>query len=167
MIQGSKTKIHTPEGVAVDPVRNLMVVASYSYRERSSSILIFNRTDQGNVAPRAIISGPKTGIILFRQIEVDPERGKIYVAVKNNTDSYNPKAATPSPWNPNLPGFIGVWDITDSGDVPPKRIIKGPATGLMWPAGVALNPKDREVFVVDSVSNGLSTFSVPEFFEKK
>lgn len=167
MLRGRKTKIDSPEGVAVDPVRNLLVVANHSYRNKTSSILIFNRTDQGNVAPRAIISGSNTGIILFRQVEVDPDRGKIFVAVMNNKDCYKPNAPDPSPWNPDQPGFIGVWDITDNGNVPPKAVIKGLATGLIWPGGVALNLKDGEVFVVDSVSNGMSMFTVPEFFENK
>lgn len=167
VIQGPKTKLTAVYGIAVDPVRNLMVVANRSHVDHSSSILIFNRTDNGNVAPRALIAGPKTGILRIRQVEVDSERGKIFVAVKNNVDSYQPDAAMPSPWRADRPGFIGVWDITDNGDVPPRAIIKGPASGLIWPAGVALNPKDGEVFAIDSVGNGLTTYWVPEFFEKR
>ncbi|HET6267578.1 MAG TPA: hypothetical protein VFG11_07660, partial [Acidobacteriota bacterium] len=166
ILQGPKTKLDSPYGIAVDPVHNLLIVGSHSYVTNTSSILIFNRTDQGNVAPRAIIAGAKTGIIRVQQVDVDPDRGRIFVAVKNSLYQYRVKSESPSPWDINKPGFIGVWDITDSGDVPPKAVIRGAATGLIWPAGVALNPASGEIFAVDSVGNNLSTFLVPQFFKK-
>ena len=165
-IRGPKTGLDEVRGVAVDPVRNLVVVASRN-RTGTTGLFIFRRTDDGDVTPRAIIGGPRTGILRIRQIEVDPERGKIFVAVKNNKESYRFDAASPSPWNPDELGFIGVWDITDNGDVPPRAVIKGPASGLVWPAGVALNFNDHEVYTIDSVRNGMVTFSMPEFFRPK
>lgn len=165
-IRGPKTGLDEVRGVAVDPVRNLIVVSSRS-RKGTTGLFIFNRTDDGDVAPRAIIGGPRTGILRIRQIEVDPEQGKIFVAVKNNTESYRFDAPSPSPWNPDKPGFIGIWDITDNGDVPPRALIKGLASGLVWPAGVALDSKDREIYTIDSVRNGMLTFSMPEFFRAK
>ena len=41
-----------------------------------------------------------------------------------------------------------------------------PASGLIWPAGVAINPRNHEVYAIDSVSNALFTFRVPELFRK-
>lgn len=68
------------------------------------------------------------------------------------------------PWlNPNL-GFVGIWDITDSGDVAPKAMIRGPFSGLLHPVGLAINPKDAEIYVSDSVRNGILSFLVPDFF---
>jgi len=163
VIRGPKTGLDEVRGVAVDPGRDLIVVSSYS-RKGITGLFIFNRTDEGDVAPKAIIAGPKTGIVRIRQVEVDSEQGKIFVAVKNNTESYRFEAASPSPWDPREPGFIGVWDISDSGDVPPRAVIKGLASGVVWPAGVAFNPRNREVYTIDSVRNGMFTFSVPEFF---
>jgi hypothetical protein len=166
MIRGDKTGLDEVRGVAVDPVHNLLVVGSHS-GTGTTGVFIFNRTDNGNVAPRAIIAGPKSGIIRIRQVEVDPEQAKIFVAVKNNTESYRFESPSPSPWNPDKPGFIGVWDINDNGDVPPRGIIKGPASEMVWPAGVALNPGDREVYTIDSVSNGMYSYYMPEFFPAK
>ncbi len=165
-IIGPKTGLDEVRGVAVDPVRNLLVVSSRS-ATGTTGVFVFNRTDQGDVAPRALITGPKSGILRVRQVEVDPEQGKIFVAVKNNVESYRFDAAAPSPWNPEKPGFVGVWDIYDNGDVPPRGIIKGPASETVWPAGVALNPKDREVYTIDSVSNGMYSYYMPEFFPPK
>ncbi len=166
VIKGPKTQLDEVRGVAVDPVRNLIVVSSRS-KERPTGLFIFNRTDEGDVAPRAVIAGPKTGILRIRQVAVDAQQGKIFAAVKNNVESYKFGAASPSPWDPNKVGFIGVWDITDNGDIPPRAIIKGPATGLIWPAGVAFSRKDREIYTIDSVRNGVFTFVMPEFFGRE
>jgi len=164
-IRGPKTQLDEIRSVAVDPIRNLVVVSSRSARW-PTGVFIFNRTDDGDVVPRAVIAGPHTGISRIRQVAVDPQQGKIFVAVKNNRDSYQFDSAAPSPWNPDQPGFIGVWDIMDSGDIPPKGLIKGPASGLVWPAGVALNFKDREIYTIDSVRNGMFTYFMPELFRK-
>lgn len=166
VIRGPKTGLDEVRGVAVDPARNLIVVSSYS-KKGTTGLFVFNRTDEGDVAPRALIAGPKTGIIRIRQVEVDTEQGKIFVAVKNNTESYKFDAASPSPWNAAELGFIGVWNIGDNGDVPPRAILKGPATGLVWPAGVAINPRNREIYTIDSVRNGMLAYAVPEFFRSR
>lgn len=165
-IRGPKTGLDEVRGVAVDPVRNLIVVSSRS-GTGVTGVFIFNRTDDGDVTPRAVIGGPKTGILRIRQVDVDPQQGKIFVAVKNNRESYRFDSDSPSPWNAGAPGFIGVWDITDNGDVPPRAVIKGPASGLVWPAGIAFNAKDRELYTIDSVRNGMFTFFMPEFFHDK
>ncbi len=68
------------------------------------------------------------------------------------------------PWNdPNL-GFIGVWRITDKGNTPPLAKLGGPFSGLLHPTGLAINPKDGEIYVSDSIRNGLFTYLVPDFF---
>ena len=133
-------------------------------RASDDAILVFNRLDSGDPKPRTKISGPHTGIIKIRQVFVDEERGLIFATIKNNFEAYNYADPRPSPWDPNKTGFIGVWSIDDNGDVPPHGVIKGPATGLVWPAGVAINPKHQEIYAIDSVSNALFMFKVPEFF---
>jgi DNA-binding beta-propeller fold protein YncE len=168
-IGGPKTRIRNIYGMAVDSVHNLIMIANRvetTGRESNDGILIFNRTDSGDVAPRAVISGPRTGIIKIRQLVADEERGQIFATIKNNFENYDWKDERPTPWNPDKTGFIGVWSIDDNGDVPPRGVIKGPATGLVWPAGVAINPASHEVYTIDSVSNALFMFSMPEFFKK-
>ena len=58
VIAGPKTMIDQARGVAVDPVNNIIAVGNAN----PQGILIFNRTDEGDVAPRSIITGPRTGI---------------------------------------------------------------------------------------------------------
>src|SRR5260370_13836138 len=111
IIRGPRTGLDEVRGVAVDPARNLIVVSSYS-RKGTTGLFLFNRTDEGDTLPKAIIAGPKTGIVRIRQVEVDPDRGKIFVAVKNNVESYHFDAASPSPWDFQYLGLIGILGMT-------------------------------------------------------
>lgn len=167
LIKGPQTKLGHLVGIGVDPVRNLMAVAN------TEEILIFNRTDNGDVPPRAVIAGPKTGIG-DEPWQIQMHEGKIFMAASNHLHQNLYSGVTPKgtytkvpedPWlDPNL-GFIGVWNITDSGDVPPSAMIRGPFSGLLHPVGLALNPKHGEIYVSDSVRNGVLTFLVPDFFQ--
>jgi DNA-binding beta-propeller fold protein YncE len=169
MITGPQTELGHLVGIAVDPEQNLMAVAN------SEDILVFNRTDSGNVAPRARIAGPKTGIT-DEPWQLQFFKGRIYLAASNHlhvnlysgvTLKDSSKAVPDDPWlNPTL-GFVGVWNITDNGDVPPRAMIRGPFSGLLHPVGLALNPADGEIYVSDSVRNGILSFLVPDFFQFK
>src|SRR5262245_12309587 len=169
-IGGPRTKINNIYGMSVDSVRNLIVIGnrveSGGSRRSVDGILIFDRMANGDAAPLRSIGGPKTGILKIRQVVVDDARGQIFVTVKNNVEFYEFADARPTPWDPDKTGFIGVWSVNDDGDVPPRGVIKGPASGLVWPAGVAINPASHEVYTIDSVSNALFAFRMPEFFVK-
>jgi DNA-binding beta-propeller fold protein YncE len=161
-------------GTAVDPERNLLVVAC-RLQNRRGALLVYNRTDTGKATPRGIIHGPKTGIVAPWQVET--HGGKIFVGVSNATyqalyEGTSRRAGVRddteilSPWRSDLLGFMGVWDINDHGDVPPRAFIKGPVTGLVHSGGVALNAQHGEIYVADTVHNGVFTFYVPEFFKE-
>lgn len=167
MIVGGKTGLGHIVGIAVDPAKNLLAVAN------SKDILIFERTDNGDVVPRARIAGPHTGIG-DEPWQMQFYGGRIFVAASNHlhqnlysgvTLKANATEVPEDPWlNPDL-GFVAVWDITDNGDVAPRAIIRGPFSGLLHPVGLALNPDDGEIYVSDSVRNGILAFLVPSFFE--
>jgi hypothetical protein len=167
------TKMKFGHGVGVDHERNLLVVTGTT-EAGEDGLLVFNRTDNGKVTPRAVIAGPKTGIEKPPwQLQV--HRGRIYVTVANTFYSplysqisirpgISPDTEIKSPWRTDRVGFIGVWNTTDNGDVPPRAIIKGPASGIIHAGGLALNVRNNEVFVVDTVRNGLFTYLVPGLF---
>ena len=172
LLRGPKTKLAFVVGTAVDPVRNLLLVANTG--PGSIGILIFNRTDTGDVAPKGMISGPKTGITYPWEVRVAGD--KIFVGGTNSDYAMpydrgenHPRAALTkvplSPWRSDTLGFIGVWNITDMGDVPPRAVIRGPVSGLVHPTGVALDPEHGEVMASDSVRNGVFTFLVPDLFK--
>lgn len=165
-IAGPQTKLGHVVGLGVDPATNLMAVAN------SDEILIFNRTDDGNVAPRASIKGPNSGI-KDEPWQLHVYNGKIFLAASNHLHTNLYSGVTlkegytkvpEDPWlNPEL-GFIGVWNITDHGDVPPRAVIGGPFSGLLHPTGLALDPSHGELFVTDGVRNALFSFLAPDFF---
>ena len=113
-------------------------------------ILIFNRTDNGNVKPRGVISGPMVdGATLMTTY---PPRGWILAAVKKggrNSASGN---------------YVGVWSINDNGPVPPRWTIGGPNGQLRDSRGIAVDPKHKSVIVSDKYVNGVLTYEIPEIF---
>lgn len=168
VIEGPKTGLGHTVGVVVDTASNLLAVAN------TDDILIFNRTDSGNVPPRARIAGPNTGIT-DEPWQMQIYQGRIFVASSNHfhqnlytdvTLKPDAKQIPDDPWlNPTL-GFMGIWNITDNGDVAPRAMIRGPFGGLLHPVGLAINPKDGEIYVSDSVRNGVLSFLVPQLFQQ-
>ena len=190
-IGGLKTDFRDIVGVAVDPVHNVIVAANRS-AGGPNGLYMFDRLADGDVAPIRHIGGPNTGVVgRFRQLKLDVDRGMIYVAVQafrrqmptpqKEADLYtNEKALAAlraqqargerddepvdAEGGGDTAGFIGAWAITDNGDVPPRMIIRGPATRAGGYGGVAVNPKNGEVYGVGS--NAVMTYLVPNFFKK-
>jgi DNA-binding beta-propeller fold protein YncE len=175
-LYGEKTKLLDIVGVAVDPVRNVVVASSRS--ANTIGLITFNRTDTGNVTPRTVIAGPNTGLGHFRQVAVDSNTGRIFLAQQSmrekQLEAYRGdqprteeerKAAAAASTGRSGPGFIGVWESEDNGDVPPRAIIQGPASRLLSPGGVAINPARGEVYAIDGGSSAYYAYLVPEFFK--
>lgn len=142
-------------GIAVDPVNNLLVLGQGpSSKGGSGSLLIFNRTDEGDTKPLGVIRGPKTRLNSANQIQIYPAKREIVVAMPGVGDR-GPEF---------IPGAIGVFSLDDRGDVSPRAIITGPASGLIRPRGVAINPQHKEIFVADMARNALLTFYMPQIF---
>jgi hypothetical protein len=81
VIRGKDTQLQHASSVVVDPINNVLIVGlnidSTSVREGKEfegAILIFNRTDNGNVKPRGVIKGPKSGIFRINQMAAIPSR---------------------------------------------------------------------------------------------
>jgi len=164
VIEGPDTQLVDANSIAVDPINNIIAIGLNSdfgneglpseEPEEKGAILIFNRTDSGNVKPRAVIRGDKSGIIRINQMQVYPPRKLIIATNPGIHDHMEPEGS-----------FLGVWSYDDNGDVPPKwKIPTGPVTTLKKVFGVALNPKNKEVIIADMRLNGVLTFSVPEIF---
>jgi hypothetical protein len=128
--------------MAVDPVRNLLVVST------RGSLLIFDRTASGDTKPKAVISGPKT--LLGGgggMVNVNPQNGMV---VSSCAD-----------------GSICAWKIDEPGDVAPRfKIPVRKLTGVDF-SGPTLNPKYKEVIVTSSNRNRIATFYWPEIFDQQ
>jgi hypothetical protein len=160
IIEGPDTQLKQAQSIAVDPVNNIIAVGLNRGEDRpedrslDGSLIVFNRTDNGNVKPRGVIRGPKSGIIRINQVQVYPKRKLIIAAMPGMIDQMEPDNA-----------YLGVWSIDDNGDAPPRyKMPTGPRTTLKKPFGVVLNEKNKEVIISDMRLNGVLTFSVPEIF---
>jgi DNA-binding beta-propeller fold protein YncE len=170
-IKGPKTRLGHTVGMGVDTATNTLIIAN------TDEILFYDRLATGDVAPIGEIKGERSGI-RDEPWEMQIYKGKIFLAASNHLhlnlyqqvtirpEYRDPSARPPEdPWlNPEL-GFIGVWNVDDRGDVPPRAKIGGPFSQLVHPTGVALNPKDGEIYVTDSIRNGLFSFLVPDLFK--
>ncbi len=129
VIQGPKTGLDWPMGVAYDPQPDAIVVANNG----DSSILIFGRTSNGDVAPLRVIRGDRTGIHHPMGIAVDAEKGEIWVS---NWGDHSALA----------------FDDGARGNVAPKRIIRSapagtPTPGFGNPMALAYDSRREELLV--------------------
>lgn len=155
VLRGPKTKLTTPMRVAVDPKNNVVVVINDN---NPPALAIFNRTDDGDVAPQAYITGEKTGIIRAQYVDVDPTRKLIFAALSDVNSRYQQYTERAEYIG------IGVWSYSDDGNVAPRFAIRGKASRLGRPRGLAVNPKDKEVYVTDMTNNALFTFILSDAF---
>ena len=146
IIAGPKTKMFRARGIAVDPVNNIIALGNAN----PQGILIFNRTDEGDVAPRSIITGPRTGIYATKGFAVLPDRKELIATVEARGVQVNRNVGE---------SFVGIWNYTDTGDIPPKAMIKGETTQLIAPRGAALDFAHQEIFIIDKVQNSFFTYS--------
>ena len=165
IITGPDTQLTDVESLAVDPVHNVIVTAGarpatapgqlsgQSDQSEGGALLIFNRTDTGNVKPIGVIQGPKTRIVRINQIQIQSTKGWIVAAQPGKYEEQEPEGV-----------FVGVWSIHDTGDVAPRWFIGGPKSQMKKPRGIALNPKNKELIVADMRLNTVLTYYFPEIF---
>jgi hypothetical protein len=122
-----------------------------------NSILIWDRTADGEVMPLRVIRGDKTGIRAIRQMQIYPKGG--WVVISQITDG-----GIPEPDGT----FVGIFSIYDDGNVPPMWKIPGTGGAMVMkkPRGVTLDPKHKEVIVSDMRLNAVLTFALPEMFDQ-
>ena len=157
--------------VAVDPVHDLLLVSGTLTEKagspgaggrgnRGGGVSIFNRTDQGNVKPKAVIRDRSLG---GGRVYVYPPRGEILVSANIGGGT----ASAEGGGGENMAtdkGFVGVWSIQDNGNVPPRWMIGGPKGVLLQIRGVTLDPKNKTVIISDKRLNAVLTYSFPELF---
>ena len=181
VISGEKTGLLDIVGLAVDPIRNVIVAASRKGNGDKVGLFVFDRLANGDVEPKQFIGGPNSKLAHFRQVTIDPATGNIFLAQQNTRMKQMEAYVLDKPREGfkakekdededdsdsgrlDQMGFIAVYAPDDNGDIPPRAIIKGPGIRLAGAAGVALNPKKKEIIAVGG--NGFQTFLLPDFFK--
>lgn len=80
VIEGDKTQLNWPAGMALDARAGLLYVAN----DGGHSVLAFRVGDEGNVAPQLVIKGPKTNVRNPTGVAVDPEARELWVSSFSN-----------------------------------------------------------------------------------
>jgi len=129
IIQGPKTQMNMPSHLFMDEERGELYLAN----DMGNSILVFDSSASGDVAPKRVLKGPKTLIQNPTGVFVDLKNDELWVA------SFGKHVAT-------------VFKRTAEGDTPPLRVIRnGPldAPGLMIgnPGAIGYDTKREEILV--------------------
>ena len=139
-IRGGKTELDSPEGIALDGRGNLYVANSGYYDPDVGKVTVYPAGGEGNVAPIATISGPRTGLHESWDVAVDSV-GRIYVA------------------NAGVHGDLGsvtVYAAGSDGDVSPIAMISGPKSGIRWPDGIDVDSRPIYVATVAAATRAPS-----------
>ena len=181
VISGPKTGLLDIVGLDVDPIRNVIVASSRKGNGDKVGLFVFDRLANGDVEPKQVIGGPNSKLAHFRQVAIDPGTGNIFLAQQNTRMKQMEAYVLEKPREGfkakekddedddsdsgrlDQMGFIAVYGPDDNGDIPPRAIIKGPGIRLAGAAGVALNPRKKEISTVGG--NGFQTFLLPDFFK--
>ena len=149
-IIGPKTGITNPQGIVVDPVHDEIILSDEGGKGTKTppALRVFRRTDTGDVAPLRVITGPDTGMLRPRQIQLDTERDEVVIADRGLVQEFRY----------DTPGFLAVWNRTDSGNVAPKKLIRGPKSQLTSPRSVYVDPKNGEYGAGDTNSHSIMVF---------
>jgi DNA-binding beta-propeller fold protein YncE len=129
VIQGPKTQLNWPAGLAVDSERGELFVAN----DMGDSILVFSTAANGDVAPIRVLKGPRTLLRYPNGLALDHKNNELWVA------NFGNHAAT-------------VYRRDASGDTPPLRVIRsGPLNSnvptLGNPFPLAFDTKRGEILV--------------------
>jgi hypothetical protein len=147
------------DSVTVDPIHDRLIVVGAlggggEKIPANNRILIFDRKAEGNTKPLSVITGPKTGLQGTFGVRVYPQKGFFAVSM----DGPDTTAA------PKVPTMVGIWNITDSGDVAPRYTVGGPYGMLKLPRGLDFDPKNKSILVSDKLLNAVLTYYLPEIF---
>jgi hypothetical protein len=155
-IIGSKTGLSYPIAVAVDQNDDIYVVNSTGEASGSGhlgSITVYGPGATGNVSPTATIVGSRVALFGPQGIAIDPLNGEIYVSNK-------PTGSDPATGSSEQ-GSISIYPAGAKGNVAPLGRIRGPATELGNPYGLAFDSAGN--LYVASVVSGSETDSVAVF----
>jgi DNA-binding beta-propeller fold protein YncE len=128
-IQGPKTQMNWPTGIAVDPAANEIFVAN----DGGNSVLVFKATDNGDVAPVRVLKGPKSLISNPTGVYLDKTNNELWVA------NFGNHTAT-------------VYKPTAEGDTAPIRVIRSATPdkgvpGMGNPHPIAYDTKREQILV--------------------
>ncbi len=141
VIAGPRTGIPVggaPNGLAVDPLNDEIYVAERA----TSTILVYDRLADGDVAPIRTLVGEATGIFRPQTVFVDPTADELYVLQP--------------PFDLGFAALL-VFGRTDAGDVEPRRAVAIDA--FMSTKGLFVDVEARLAYIADAGSDAVHVIS--------
>jgi DNA-binding beta-propeller fold protein YncE len=139
-IGGSAAGLFHCTGMALDLLRGELYVAN----DDSSTIVVFPRTANGNVAPTRTIEGAATELNGPTAVTFDLFHDEIIIVNKVNGSGGA--------------GLITVYPRSSNGNASPVRSIGGSLTGFNLPVGMDLDLLRDEIVVANAYSNSVVVF---------
>ena len=139
-IEGDDTGLDAPHGIAVDEKDRLIFVNTWGHHSNFQiqgtgkffppAIKVYALNANGDAKPLRVITGDNTQLDWPAAMKYNPNNGDLYVANDIGQSV-----------------LIFANAAKAQGDVVPARVIHGPSTRLRNPTGVALDLKNKEVWV--------------------
>jgi DNA-binding beta-propeller fold protein YncE len=129
LLQGERTGLADPHGIALDTKNNLIFVTNYGA----------SRNERVGAGPAPDLDARKPNWPL------------------GNWPSYRGDVVLGS--GKFTPPSITVFSKNAQGDTAPLRVIQGPKTQLNWPTGIAVDPERGEVFVANATGQSITVYS--------
>ncbi len=139
-IEGDDTGLDAPHGIAVDEKDRLIFVNTWGHHSNFQvqgtgkffppAIKVYALNANGDAKPLRVITGDNTQLDWPAAMKYNPNNGDLYVANDIGQSV-----------------LIFANAAKAQGDVVPARVIRGPSTRLRNPTGVALDLKNKEVWV--------------------
>lgn len=140
---------HRGYGIAVDEERQELYVTI----EYPPQIAVYRKNASGDEKPLRVLTGDHTGLQAVHGIAIDVKNRLLFVNNWGNASNFR----VPGTGKFNPPS-IAVYPLDANGDVAPMRLIQGDKTQLNWPAAMALNPANGDLYVANDVGNSVLVF---------
>jgi 6-phosphogluconolactonase (cycloisomerase 2 family) len=150
---------HRSYGIAVDEQAEELFMTV----QDSPSVYVFRKYAQGTEKPLRIMRGNKTQLADAHGIALDTKNGWMFVANHGNAASYREGGQGRVPGSGKfLPPSITVYPLKSEGDVAPIRVIQGTNTQLNWPAHLALDEQNGDLYVANDGGHSVLVFKVTD-----
>jgi len=128
MLQGDRTRLADPHGIALDAKRGVFYVTNHGSTHSTS------REEGGRLTAAERAEALKVATWPLERDFAVPGSGR------------------------TLPPAITVYSKIATGDAAPLRVITGPRTGLNWPTGIAVDPDRGDVYVTNDTTDSILVF---------
>ena len=172
LLQGDRTGLADPHGIALDATNGWIFIANHG-AVSSRSLEEGSRSREGTekqnwpLERRQAVPGSGRSLppsIIVHSMDAEGNAARLRVIQGPNTQFNWPTGLAVDAQRGELyvandiDSSILVFNVTDSGDVAPKRVIQGPRTNLSNPTGVWVDPENQELWVANFMNHSATAY---------